>query len=101
MCPLPSRSRHRRLQPKTRRCRLPTHTRLHLYPFPPTPADAIASGMASYAASTNNLALGEAAATMALACDASSVPKPPTSFDYISACVNTVMETLNATTFAA
>lgn len=63
------------------------------------PADAIARGMAAFATSTNNVALGEAAAVMAQACDASSVPNPPTSFNYITGCVDTVMQTLNATTY--
>lgn len=65
-----------------------------------TTANEIASGMQSFGANTNNLGLQEAANTMLAACSSEAVPKPPTSFNYITDCVNTVMLTLNQTTFS-
>lgn len=64
-------------------------------------ADAIASNLTTFATATNNVALGEAASIIAQACSNVAVPRPPISFDPISACVNTAMLTLNATTFGA
>lgn len=64
-------------------------------------ANWIAKNMTVYAANTGNTLFAEQAAIMSEACNAQSVPRPPTSFDYISGCVNTVMLALNITTYAA
>lgn len=65
-----------------------------------TTANDIASGMQTYGAATNNLDLQSAAAAMLAACSSEAVPKPPITFNSITACVNEVMLTLNQTTYA-
>ena len=60
-----------------------------------TRADAIAASLAT------NPALEAAASNISQACSFAMVPKPPVSFDAISACVNTAMVVLNGTTFGA
>lgn len=62
-------------------------------------ADAVAANLSSLATATGNGLVGDAAAAIAEACTAAMVPKPPVSFDAISACVNTAMVTLNTTVF--
>ena len=62
-----------------------------------TPADAVANNLTTFALSNNNVALEQAANNISQACSFAMVPKPPVSFDAISACVNTAMVTLNNT----
>ncbi|PSC75854.1 sodium phosphate symporter [Micractinium conductrix] len=49
--------------------------------------------------SANNPLYAEQANTMLSACNSQAVPKPATSFDDVTSCAVTVMETLNATIF--
>ncbi|PRW33685.1 2,3-bisphosphoglycerate-independent phosphoglycerate mutase isoform B [Chlorella sorokiniana] len=65
-----------------------------------TTANAIANNLTSFAATSNNVALSQAATIIAQACNSTMVPTPPTTFDAISACVNTAMVTLNNTLIA-
>lgn len=64
-----------------------------------TTANYIAGNMSVYAAATNNALFAEQASIMLAACNSEAVPNPPTSFDYISTCVDTVMLALNITTY--
>ncbi|KAL4422695.1 hypothetical protein ABPG75_008892 [Micractinium tetrahymenae] len=65
------------------------------------PANAVAGYMSNSSATSANSALfAEQANAMLAACSAEAVPKPPVSFNPITACVTTVMEALNATTWA-
>lgn len=57
--------------------------------------------MSTFATATNDATLLGASNAIAAACNFEAVPKPPVSFDAISACVNTVMLTLNGTSYPA
>ncbi len=57
--------------------------------------------MSEIAASTGNAVLADQANIMLAACNSEAVPTPPVTFDYITQCVNTVMNALNTTTFTA
>lgn len=67
-----------------------------------TSLNATANAVAGYMFnnSANNPLLAEQANVMLAACSADAVPKPPISFNPITACVTTVMEALNTTTWA-
>ncbi|KAI7842860.1 hypothetical protein COHA_003478 [Chlorella ohadii] len=64
-----------------------------------TTANAVAANLSSLATATGSEIVGNAATVIAEACSAAMVPRPPVSFDAISACVNTAMVTLNTTVF--
>jgi sodium-dependent phosphate transporter len=57
--------------------------------------------MSEIAAATGNTVLAEQANIMLAACNSEAVPTPPISFNFITGCVNTVMNALNTTTFTA
>jgi sodium-dependent phosphate transporter len=65
-----------------------------------TTANAIASNLSAFAASTGNTLFADQAAAIQAACNSANVPKPPISFDAITQCVNTAMNALNITTYA-
>jgi len=75
-----------------------TFTALHL--LPPHRADYIAGNLSTAAAANGNQVWAEQAAVMLQACSAEMVPKPPVSFNPITACVTQVMNSLNITTYA-
>ncbi|KAL4428574.1 hypothetical protein ABPG77_008886 [Micractinium sp. CCAP 211/92] len=65
-------------------------------------ANAVAGYMFNNSANGANAALlAEQANVMLTACNAAAVPMPPVSFNPITACVNTVMTSLNMTTWNA
>ncbi|KAL4858996.1 Phosphate-repressible phosphate permease pho-4 [Chlorella vulgaris] len=67
-------------------------------------ANSIADSIFTLGASgntANSALLTEQANIMLTACDSTNVPSPPTTFNYISECVNSMMVALNTTTFSA